>query len=207
MEFESLIFDIDGTLWDSRALVAKGYNLQLEKEGLQHLSVTAEDLRSLFGKTMIEIADVLFASIPKPERYALLDRCMEQEGKILHADPCRIAFPGVEQTLEELAKKYRLFIVSNSQKGYPELCMGKLGLTHLFQGHMCFGDTGTCKGETIRRLMEKHGITSACYIGDTLGDQEAADLAGVPFVYCGFGFGQPEHYWKKIDAFSDLLNL
>ena len=36
MNYESLIFDIDGTLWDSRALVAEGYNIQLEKEGLQH---------------------------------------------------------------------------------------------------------------------------------------------------------------------------
>ena len=31
MNYESLIFDIDGTLWDSRALVAEGYNIQLEK--------------------------------------------------------------------------------------------------------------------------------------------------------------------------------
>ena len=30
MRYESLIFDIDGTLWDSRALVAEGYNIQLD---------------------------------------------------------------------------------------------------------------------------------------------------------------------------------
>ena len=36
MKFESLIFDIDGTLWDSRALVAEGYNIQLKAEGLDH---------------------------------------------------------------------------------------------------------------------------------------------------------------------------
>ena len=64
MEFESLIFDIDGTLWDSRALVAEGYNIQLEREGLSHLFVTEEILRPLFGKVMTEIADALLASIP-----------------------------------------------------------------------------------------------------------------------------------------------
>ena len=31
---ESIIFDIDGTLWDSRALVAEGYNIQLRSEGM-----------------------------------------------------------------------------------------------------------------------------------------------------------------------------
>ena len=34
---KSLIFDIDGTLWDSRALVAEGYNIQLQAEGYPHL--------------------------------------------------------------------------------------------------------------------------------------------------------------------------
>ncbi len=207
MEFESLIFDIDGTLWDSRALVAEGYNIQLKAEGLDHLCTDAETLRPLFGKVMTEIGDALFASVPQPERYALMERCMATENKYLEENPCHIGFPKVKETLETLVKKHRLFIVSNSQCGYPELCIEKLGLSHLFEGHLCFGDTGTCKGETIRRLMEKYGITSACYIGDTQGDLDATDMAGLPFVFCKFGFGQVTHYWKAIDAFEDLLKL
>ena len=72
---KSLIFDIDGTLWDSRALVAEGYNIQLRKEGYDHLCVTAEDLRPLFGKVMTEIADAILASVPENQRYALMERC------------------------------------------------------------------------------------------------------------------------------------
>ncbi len=207
MEFESLIFDIDGTLWDSRAIVAEGYNAQLKEEGLEHLSVNPEILKGVFGKVMTEIADILFASLPEAERYPLLERCMEQEDRHLHESECRIGYPKVKETLEELAKKHRLFIVSNSQQGYPELCISKMGLDHLILDHLCFGDTNTCKGETIKTLMAKNNITSACYVGDTLGDQEAADLAGIPFIYCTFGFGQPDHYWKKIDQFEELLSL
>ena len=132
---------------------------------------------------------------------------MEQEDRHLHESECRIGYPKVKETLEELAKKHRLFIVSNSQQGYPELCISKMGLDHLILDHLCFGDTNTCKGETIKTLMAKNNITSACYVGDTLGDQEAADLAGIPFIYCTFGFGQPDHYWKKIDQFEELLSL
>ena len=65
MNYESLIFDIDGTLWDSRALVAEGYNAQLRKEGYDRYFVTAEDLKPLFGKTMTEIADVILGNLPK----------------------------------------------------------------------------------------------------------------------------------------------
>ena len=207
MTYESLIFDIDGTLWDSRALVAEGYNIQLKAEGLPHLCVTAEDLKPLFGKVMTEIADVILASIDPKERYGLMERCMATENEYLHNNECRIGYPGVLETVRELAKKYRLFIVSNSQCGYPELCISKLGLTPYIQGHMCFGDTGTSKGKTIRTLMERHNIENCAYIGDTQGDYEATLEADVPFIWATYGFGTPAGYAEKIDQFEDLLKL
>ena len=207
MRYESLIFDIDGTLWDSRALVAEGYNIQLEKEGLSHLAVNAEMFRPLFGKVMTEIADIIFPSIPVPERYALMERCMDTENKYLKANPCRIGYPAVRETMETLSKTHRLFIVSNSQKGYPELCIEKLGLAPFIQGHLCFGDTGTSKGKTVRALMRKYDITDCAYIGDTQGDYEATLEAGVPFIWAAYGFGTPDRFDYKIDSFAELLNL
>ena len=207
MNYDSLIFDIDGTLWDSRGLVAEGYNIQLKAEGLEHLFVNAEMFKPLFGKVMTEIADVIFATIPAEDRYGLMARCMDTENRYLAENPCRIGYPGVRETMEALSKKYRLFIVSNSQQGYPELCMEKLGLTPYIEGHLCFGDTGTSKGKTIRTLMEKHNVHSCAYIGDTQGDYEATVEAEVPFIWCAYGFGTPEGYAKKIDRFEDLLNL
>ncbi len=207
MNCESLIFDIDGTLWDSRALVAEGYNLQLHKEGLDHLCVTADTLTPLFGKVMTDIADAIFDSIPLPERYALMDRCMETENDYLFENECRIGYPGVKETLAELAKKYRLFIVSNSQCGYPELCIDKLGLGDYIRGHLCFGDTGTSKGRTIRTLMEKYGIENCIYIGDTQGDRDACREAGIPFIFAAYGLGQADSWDARIDEISDLLAL
>ena len=207
MKFESLIFDIDGTLWDSRALVAEGYNIQLTAEGLGHLCVTAEDLKPLFGKVMTEIADAILATVPEAERYDLMERCMATENRYLEENPCHIGYPGVKETVAKLAEKYRLFIVSNSQCGYPELCMEKLGLTPYIQGHLCFGDTGTSKGRTIRTLMEKHNITSCAYVGDTQGDYEATVEADVPFIWCTYGFGTPEGFAARVDSFEQLLAL
>ena len=207
MNYESLIFDIDGTLWDSRALVAEGYNIQLRSEGLDHLCVTAEDLKPLFGKVMTEIADAILHTIPESQRYDLMDRCMKTENDYLFENECKIGYPRVKETIEALSKKHRIFIVSNAQCGYPELCIDKLGLTPYISGHMCFGDTGTSKGKTIRTLMAKHGIENAAYIGDTQGDYEATVEADVPFIWCTFGFGTPDNYVAKVDKFEDLLNL
>ena len=201
---ESLIFDIDGTLWDSRALVAEGYNIQLRSEGLSHLCVDAEVLRPLFGKTMADIADVILAEIPLPERYALMQRCMDTENQYLAENECHIGYEGVKETLELLSKDYRLFIVSNAQCGYPELCMEKLGLTHLIEGHLCYGDTGTEKGETILALMRKHNISSAAYIGDTQGDFEATVVADIPFIWAAYGFGSPNGAAGRITDIRQL---
>ena len=204
---KSLIFDIDGTLWDSRALVAEGYNIQLCTEGYDHLCVNAEVLRPLFGKTMAAIADVILAEVPVPERYALMERCMETENRYLAENECRIGYEGVKETLEALKKDYRLFIVSNAQCGYPELCMEKLGIAHLFEGHLCYGDTGTEKGQTILTLMRRHNITDGVYIGDTQGDYEATVEAGVPFIWAAFGFGNPQGYAARLDDFRQLPAL
>ena len=207
MNPESLIFDIDGTLWDSRSIIVEGYNQVLTAAGHADLCVTAEDWKRLFGKTMKEIADIMLTSLSEEERYPLMEKCIDTGDARLLDDPCDIGYPGVKETLEELHKRYRLFIVSNSQLGYPETTMDKLGITHLFQGHLCFGNTGTDKGTTIRILMEQHGIENAVYIGDTQGDYEAAVKAGLPFVWATFGFGVPEDYAAKIDSFRELTQL
>ena len=207
MRYESLILDIDGTLWDSRALVAEGYNIQLRRENLDHLCTDAETLKSLFGKVMTEIADALFPEFAPEVRYPLMERCMATENKYLEENPCHIGYAGIREVLEGLKKKYRLFIVSNSQCGYPDLCIEKLGLTHLIEGHLCFGDTGKTKGETIRILMEKYGITSAAYIGDTQGDYEATVDAGIDFIWAAYGFGTPESWVAKADSPQALLEI
>ena len=208
MKYESIIFDIDGTLWDSRALIAEGYNIQLRKEGLHHLQTNADVLLKLFGRTMSEIADNLFPEFSPEERYALMDRCIESEDAYLNAHPCdTIAYPDIKPTMEELAKRHRLFIVSNGQKGYPQLAARKLGVDHLIAGYLSYGDTGTHKGETIRILMKDHNITNAVYVGDTQGDYEATVDAGIDFIWADYGFGKPQSCHGTIHCFKDLLNL
>ena len=207
MNYESLIFDIDGTLWDTRAISARGYNAALREMGRTDMVVTPEYLATLFGRTGEEIADIVFADYPREERMGYFNRVLELEDIELQADPCQEDFPGVRDTLRKLHGQYRLFVVSNCDCGYPELMMDKLGIRHLFEGWMCFGDTGLPKGDTIRILMERHGITDAVYIGDTQGDLEASRRAGIPFLFCTFGFGTPEAFDASIDSFDQLPKI
>ena len=160
------------------------------------------------GARKESLADGLFDDIPVPERYALMDRCITRMDEHLekYASPA-IAYPDIRQTMELLTKKHRLFIVSNGQKGYPQIAAKKLELDDLIEGYLSFGDTGTSKGKTIARLMELENIQSAVYVGDTQGDLEACQEAGIPFIWAAFGFGTPSNWDAKIERFSDLQAL
>lgn len=132
---------------------------------------------------------------------------MERENRYLAENDCRIGYEGIEAALEYLSRRHRLFIVSNSQQGYPELCIGKLGLGSWITGHLCFGDTGTSKGKTIRTLMERFQIASCAYIGDTQGDYEATLEAGIPFIWADYGFDTPASFDLRIHTPRDLIRL
>lgn len=206
MHAESLIFDVDGTLWNSVDLVVKGWNLALEEAGLAPTCM-AEGIRPLFGKTMDEIARAFLPDQAPKRRQEIMDSCMVWEERVMQADPCDIFYPGVRHGLEALAQRHRLFIVSNCQRGYIELLLEKRNLGTWIRDHACFGETGLCKGETIRLLMKRNEIRSAAYIGDTQGDREAACLAGIPFVWAAYGFGRPEAWDARVETFSQLEQL
>lgn len=201
---KSLIFDIDGTLWDTRAIVARGYNVELGRMGRSDKFLTAETLTALFGKTAREIADVIFFDYPAEARLGLIMNCMETERVVLRDDPCQVGYPGVKETLLALKKEYRLFLVSNCERGYPEIMMEKLGLQGIFEDHLCHGDTGLPKGGTIRMLMERNAVTDAVYIGDTQGDCDASRAAGIPFIFCAYGFGTPDRWDARLEDFRQL---
>ena len=52
---DSIIFDVDGTMWNSTDIVARAWNQVLKKENTG-IQVTASQLSRLFGKILPDIA-------------------------------------------------------------------------------------------------------------------------------------------------------
>ena len=57
---KGIIFDMDGTLWDSAANVAESWNLAIKQNGSVDKKLTEQDIQGVMGKTMDVIADILF---------------------------------------------------------------------------------------------------------------------------------------------------
>lgn len=203
---DSIIFDVDGTLWDSTDVVAKAWTDYLRQKEQIDLTITAGQLKTLFGKPLAEIATLVFPEYPENEQLRLIDGCCEAEHALLHITGAPL-YEDLEKALQILSAQYPLYIVSNSQCGYIELFLEKTGFAKYFQGHLCNGDTGLDKGSNIRQIADQNGLKDPVYVGDTIGDFEACRKAGVPFVLAEYGFGEVSEPDMRISKPMDLITL
>ena len=207
-KFDSIILDVDGTIWDTTDIVAEAWNLAIDKLFPSVPHVTGNILKGQFGKTMEVIADNLFTGLDKAQKTVLLKDCCNQEQLALKANTRNITYDGVVETIKELHKSgLPLFIVSNCQKGYIEVVIAKNKITEYITDFECYGNNGNGKAENIKLLCERNGLHSPVYVGDTQGDADACKDAGVPFVWAAYGFGTAKDYYKKINKFRELINL
>ena len=94
MKIDSLIFDLDGTLWDSSEEIVATWALVLEHYPEIHKKVTAEELASNFGLPLDQIARNMFPEQTEALRMRLMDECCEQENMAVFSTrswkrPCR----------------------------------------------------------------------------------------------------------------------
>lgn len=203
---DSIIFDVDGTIWDSTESVADSWNKAIREHSDLDLTLDPVSLSRVFGKTMTEIADALFPALDTEARMKLLDACYAEENRYLEDHP-GLLYDGVAETIRNLSLRYPLYIVSNCQCGYIEVMLKTSGLAPYIKDHLCFGETLRPKGETIRMLMEKNSLKSPVYVGDTQGDADACKAAGIPFIFAEYGFGDVPDAATRIQRFSDLEKI
>ena len=202
---DSIIFDVDGTMWDSTDIVAGAWNETLEQEQID-VRVTADQLKGLFGRLLPDIAKVILPDLSEAEQLRIIDICCVKEHEALQKE-CAPVYQGLEKTLKELCGRYPLFVVSNCQAGYIELFLEKTGFGPYFTGHLCPGDTGEAKAANIRSIASRYDLKSPVYVGDTKGDYEACQEAKVPFVFASYGFGHVDTPDYRIEKPEDLLKL
>jgi phosphoglycolate phosphatase len=113
-------------------------------------------------------------------------------------------YEGVEEGLEKLAGKYQLFIVSNCAKGIIRLFIDWAGIDEHIIDEIAYGTNYMPKHFNIKQLIERHDLKNPVYVGDTEGDGEQSRLAGVPFVFVSYGFGETDDHDARFDNFTDF---
>lgn len=200
---KAILFDLDGTLWDSSREVAISWSMALEPYGIH---VSQKDVQSVMGRTLGEIAELLLPGSTGAERRRILEECSAAEMDYLRRHGAT-PYPGLEEVLRTLSNDYALGIVSNCQEDYIETFLDYYGLWKYITDTENAGRTGKSKGENIRMVVERNGFDRVFYVGDTQKDCDAADLAGVPFVHAAYGFGTIDHPVPRLEALAGLPAL
>lgn len=206
MNHDSIIFDLDGTLWDSAAGICGTWREVMQEYPQIKSTVTVEKLHSCMGLPLDEIGRRLFPELDEALQKELMDKCCEMENRYL-AVHGGVLYPDLEGVLRRLSEKYRLFIVSNCQTGYIESFFEAHGTGKYFEDIECHGGTGLSKGENNKLIIERNGLKSPVYVGDTQGDADSAEFAGIPFVYAAYGFGSVKKYDYIINTIGDIEKL
>lgn len=202
--FDSIIFDMDGTLWDATESYAQIWNTTLAHFGHADVKVTSEQLTSCMGMTLDKILDSLITiDIDRKEFLRVLD---ENERKMMPHLGGQL-FDGVAYGISWLSTRYKLFLVSNCG---AEGLHNFLKFTHLSDfvtDTLSNGQNGKSKAENIRKIIKKHKLKSAVYVGDIQSDCDAAKEVGVAMVAARYGFGKIKGADMAVDSFDDLTHL
>lgn len=203
---DSIIFDLDGTIWDPIDTVLNAWNSRIKEHKQIKRELTRTDFESTMGLQMQEISVKLFPDLNEDIRNQVIKECCDSEQGYLKKHGGNL-YPHVEDVLKKLSKKYKLYIVSNCQDGYIESFYAFHNLEKYFLDYENPGRTGLSKGENIKLIIKRNNLSDPIYVGDTDGDLKAAKYARVPFVYAKYGFGQVNDYDESIDTFADLVKL
>lgn len=188
MRFDCVLFDLDGTLWDSRETVCVAWNRILEEEGAP-VRLTPQSFDRIMGHTDLEIIHMLSEDMPHDLAAKCFYRAQREECPLILERGGKL-YPGCGEVLAALSQRAPLAIVSNCGDGYIEAFLTAHKLEEYFSDYEYAGRTGRAKGENIRLVLDRNGWQLPIYVGDTAGDQRAAQQAGIPFLYAAYGFGE-----------------
>lgn len=203
-----IIFDMDGTLWDSAENIAISWTSVIARgENPDRREVGAEEIHSIMGLTMTDIALRLFPSTDPALREEIMAECMEVENQYL-AEHGGILYDDLEETLRQLRQDgWPLYIVSNCQSGYIEAFLHYYHFEEYFEDIECFGNTRLPKSGSIRQLADRNHLDDFYYVGDIQADHDATVTAGGKFIHAAYGFGSIREEVPELEKISDLPAL
>ncbi len=204
---DALVFDLDGTLWDTCGTCADAWNRVLAQLGIvRPVPVTANDVRAISGMPHYDGIRRAFPDLTDEQALRVGELTAEEDNRAIAAHG-GILYPGVREHLPRLAARVPLFIVSNCQRGYIETFRAWSGLDAHFVDHECWGNTGASKADNLRAIVARNRLSRPLFVGDTEGDRAAAEANGIPFVHVTYGFGTVARCDHRIDRFAELATL
>lgn len=219
MPFAWVAFDVDGTLYDSSAVLVPAYERALACLVADHglaasLPLPALDqITALVGRPNLEILAALYPELPL-ERRARLDVLIARElSALVRAGGGRLYAGALDLVSDLRARGRRLVAISNGNHEYLEAVFACYDLARWFEPLRSLQSEGLgSKAELLGEHLARHRIAPGeiVMVGDRSGDRDAARAVGCSFVGCLFGYASERELGEEpltIRSLSELLPI
>ena len=192
-----ILFDLDGTLWDTSICTYQFVKDYLEENHYPY-EVSLEVVKNNMGNNLSGCAEGYFPQVEKNTREELLLKIFQYEvDRLNDYQSSDIIYENVYEVLKELSKDYKLGIVSNcSTEEYIENFIRISNTKDYITDYIPASKYNLSKGEAMQELIKRNHCDEGIYVGDTKKDQEEAKKANVLFIYAEYGFGNIENQYK-----------
>jgi len=192
MAIRNVIFDLDGTLVDSRA------GIEFSAKTALRAVLPGQDWSSLRLPIGIPIRGLFAQLLGNPDQLTL--DLLERQFRLSYDSrgwKQSLAYAGAEELLVGLTRGgIDCFVATNKPRHATLRILAHLRLNEFFR-EIVTPDSAdrpfTSKESMLSHLMRSHGLNEAetVFVGDTRDDRSAADICGVAFVAATFGYGNP----------------
>lgn len=205
------IFDWDGTLVDSKAMITRSMQLAASNMGWEPLEDSL--IHNIIGLGLPEAILHLYPQVSDLERARLRDFYAGNFVR-LYEEKSSDFFPFVPETLEALRSQGHILTIATgkSRKGLDRI-LGDLDMTNYFDATRCADETASKPHPLMLEELLTHfkvGAGDAVMIGDTEYDMEMALRINMPRIAVSYGAHHIDrlHQYKPelcLDQFDQLL--
>jgi phosphoglycolate phosphatase len=191
VRFRLIVFDLDGTLVDSRRDLAESANAILRESGCGPLPEVT--IGRLVGDGAATLVARAFAAASCPQPPDALERFLAiYNGRLL---TCTRPYPGIPDVLAELGKRARLAVLTNKPLAATRAILAGLDLAPYFPDQGVLGGDGPFPRKPdpggLRHLAAEAGLApgETILVGDSVIDWRTSRACGAHICLAGYGFG------------------